>query len=418
MRAASTVALVLLFAFAAAVTAQQGVGPLDAAGKDGAEALAAAGERARRGEYAAALEIVGPLAERSDADPETLALAGSLYLELGRPGEALAALERLAAAGSADAVVLFNAGRAALALGERAMGMGYLERSAQRAPLSLAAIALARLRAEDGDHAGAVELLGLLAEGDGAAALAARDASLAAEVSFSQATSLLALGDKESAVASLRRTTELAPANEAAWRQLGETLIELDRVEEAYRAMAEAQTLAEARRGRERETLADEVPPGATVEDLIRQAGEHQAAGRGEEALATLRRAMALAPNDPRPRVMEIRLLISLHREAEALPRADMMVRIAPESPEGYYLRGMARLASQDLGAAEEDLRRVLELDPNHLAGLNGLAILLMARDESTEAEQVLLRALERWPGDELTTRNLAKARRQLGGAG
>ncbi len=400
MRTALATALLLILTVAAS------------AQEDGAAAVAAAGDKARQGDYEGALEILEPLAAAPDAGAEVLSLAGSLYLELGRPGQALAALERLAGAGIEDAVVLFNAGRAALAMGRREEAVRYLESSARRAPLSVAAITLAELRAEDGQHAGVVELLRPLVEGTPAEALAERDVNLAAAVSFRCARSLLELGEDEAAAAALERVTGLKPENETAWRMLGETLIDLGRLDAAYSAMARVQELAEARRAQEIETLGDAAAPGSSVEDLVARAGELQEAGRGDEALEVLRRAMALAPNDPRPRLMEIRLLISLHREAEALPRAEMLVRIVPDHPEGYYLRGMARLAAQDLGAAEKDLRRVLDLDPDHLAGLNGLAIVLMARNQNAEAEKVLLRALRRWPDDELAARNLAKVRR------
>lgn len=385
-----------------------------AAELSGPEALEEVRENLRRQDFFAALKVLVPLAEEKNASPEARSLLGEVYLKLGRPGEALVLLENLILEGEVDPTILLNAGRAALALGRRAVAIDYLEKGVAVRPVSPAAAILAGLRSEDGDYADAGDLLRPLVVGEVGETLAEQNPSMAAELNSRYAATVLRLGDRRAALASLRRVTELAPAKEAGWRLLGETLLELGEVDDAHQVLRRAQSLAEQRRAEQLEVVEGETTPELGVEVLIRQAHDLQQAAKYDDALATLRRAMAGSPNDPRPRVMEIRLLISMGRGEQALSRADKMVQIVPNHPEGYYLRGMARLSMQELVTAEADLRRVLELDPTHLASLNGLAILLMAKNAHAEAESVLLEVLRHWPGDELATRNLAKVRQRL----
>ena len=100
----------------------------------------------------------------------------------------------------------------------------------------------------------AAPALAPLVAGPGAEALAARDPGLAADVALEHARALLDAGKTAEAVPSLERATRLAPANEPAWRALGEALIEAGRVDEAYAALQRAQALVEERA----RTLADE----------------------------------------------------------------------------------------------------------------------------------------------------------------
>ena len=50
--------------------------------------------------------------------------------------------------------------------------------------------------------------------------------------------------------------------------------------------------------------------------------------------------------------------------------------------------------------AAEASFRRALELDPNHVAALNDLAVLLATRGEKSEAVALARRLVEAKPDD------------------
>ncbi|MGB6849945.1 MAG: tetratricopeptide repeat protein, partial [Thermoanaerobaculia bacterium] len=55
----------------------------------------------------------------------------------------------------------------------------------------------------------------------------------------------------------------------------------------------------------------------------------------------------------------------------------------------------------------EQDLRRAIELSPQHTAALNDLAVLLMVRGEREEARTLLERVLVLRPDDPVAAQNL-----------
>ena len=71
--------------------------------------------------------------------PQVQSLMGTLYLEVGKPQEAMAVLKPLADAEAAEAAVLYNAGRAALLLNQVPEARTYLTRSVFKQPASPAA---------------------------------------------------------------------------------------------------------------------------------------------------------------------------------------------------------------------------------------------------------------------------------------
>ncbi len=79
-----------------------------------------------------------------------LSLIGTLYIEVGKPQEALAVLKPLADPEDAQPAVLYNAGRAALRAGHVDEGRIYLTRSVIKQPDSPAARDLGMLTAQEG----------------------------------------------------------------------------------------------------------------------------------------------------------------------------------------------------------------------------------------------------------------------------
>jgi hypothetical protein len=74
------------------------------------------------------------------------------------------------------------------------------------------------------------------------------------------------------------------------------------------------------------------------------------AEGKGDEALAVIRREAVLAPaSDLRPRIAEVDALLSLHRPGEALKAADAALAAAPRNSELLTLR--AKAAAQQAAA-------------------------------------------------------------------
>lgn len=366
------------------------------------------------GDLEGAISILESFRQQTPPDLEALSLLAALYLEVGRPEATLEMLAPLIDAGT-DPRTLFHAARAALALGKLEQGERYLVAAVDKAPTSFAALRLAELRAVQERPLEVIELLAPLGEGPLASQVRDQDPDLAARIAWLFATALIDTDQPGRAVEPLERLSALAPDDHKVWKLYGETLIELDRIDEAQQALTRAYELGETEHQASVDALAADKESRRQVDALLRRAFEAHNGGRRDEALHALRQAIELQPEDPRPRTLEVRLLSELAREAEALPRAEALVAMLPEDPEPLFLRGMVKLGLKDFAGAEADLRRVLEQVPDHLGGLNGLAMALMLSDREDEAVQVLERLLRRWPEDELAQRNLAKLRRAAG---
>lgn len=396
--------------------------PAVATADPAAERVRAALALREQGDLAGAIAVLEPAREEADPPSVVLDALGALYLEAGRAGDALAVLAPRAEDPDPDPVVLFNAARAALALDRRDDAERWLRASVARVPVSRAALLLWEVLDEAGRHREAAEALRPMAEGAAAEAVERDDPELAAEIALRYAGSLAGAGDAAAAAAPLERYTRLRPDDERGWRRLGDALLEAERHDEARTALARAQEIAERERAAELERRAELSPEGGEAaagggfDQWMSRAAERRAAGDLEGALAALGEAIRFAPRDPRPRMLEIRLLVTLGRTAEALPRTGELAALTGESPDALYLRGMTRLAAGDPAGAEADLRRVIEARPEQIPALNGLAAALLARGELAEAGRLSRRVLELAPADPVAARTLRQIEERRAG--
>ncbi len=88
---------------------------------------------------------------------------------------------------------------------------------------------------------------------------------------------------------------------------------------------------------------------GCTSPDVLTPAQRLQAAGKLASQL-----------------LQEIRQAETALRYSEALVLADSLIRIAPELPDGHFLRGHVLLKLYQLEAADESFARATQLDPYH----------------------------------------------------
>jgi len=115
-----------------------------------------------------------------------------------------------------------------------------------------------------------------------------------------------------------------------------------------------------------------------------------------------------LTPNNRQARALELRILLGLNRYDEALQMTEERLRRAPNDPDLIYQRGVIQMGRKSYIPAEKDLRRALELSPQHTGALNDLAVLLSNQGKKAEAQTLLQRALQINPRDQNAAANLA----------
>lgn len=229
----------------------------------------------------------------------------------------------------------------------------------------------------------------------------------AAGLLFEYGRLLAAASRPADAVPYLEAATRITPEDKVAWQQLGQALAAAGRGDEAAPAMQRFQDLLEAEGSdsqRKEQAAADlEDPTGRE----LRRALELLEGRQYDDALRIATREAAISPSDPRPVLLESRILLAAGRNEEALELAEQLVAALPSNADALYVRGLARVAGGDLDGAEADLRSALEVAPEHTAAMTDLAVLLADRGETGEARELLRRVLELRPGDPAATADL-----------
>lgn len=101
------------------------------------------------------------------------------------------------------------------------------------------------------------------------------------------------------------------------------------------------------------------------------------------------------APDDPVTIFNQAQDLHEKGRLTEAIALYDKAINIAPEFPEALYQRGLAELAIGNKTAAENSLRRAVDLRADWSLALSSLGSLLVNQRKYAEAERILTRAIE-----------------------
>lgn len=140
----------------------------------------------------------------------------------------------------------------------------------------------------------------------------------------------------------------------------------------------------------------------------------HEATGGQETARADYERADGLDPANLRAQYRLTYSRVSIHErdEYEAAIRAFVgrcadAIEADPDNADAYLFRGLALRSLQEFAAAEADLRRAVELEPENTEALTALAGLLLA-DRRAEAIALLERAVALRPQDVLAHERLA----------
>ena len=219
---------------------------------------------------------------------------------------------------------------------------------------------------------------------------------------------LLNEGRAEDAALYLEAAVAARPDARTAWQSLGQALAATGDREKAQQALERFQQLAS---GSDSSELAEQDLDDPTGK-VLREAMD-RLRSEPEAALSQLRAEAAIAPNDPRPRLFEARALLLVGQAAESLAVAQELVAslsgAGPLEADAHYLVGSAHIALDATEAAEASLRRALTISPEHTGAMNDLAVVLMSKEDNSEAERLLRRVLQLRPDDPVAADNLRR---------
>ncbi len=120
--------------------------------------------------------------------------------------------------------------------------------------------------------------------------------------------------------------------------------------------------------------------------------------GNLRAALADYMRSTELEPEDFAARWFVARLHEDLGELPEAITASHEIIRVHPQSPDGYDLRGGLKLKSGDRAGALPDFEKALELGSRESTAIIGAAMLRMYRREFATAADHLTRRLANNP--------------------
>lgn len=314
-----------------------------------------------------AIALLEPEHREGRLSPVEQAMLGALYVEVGRSAEAAEVLGPLADREDADAAVLFNAGRASLAMGLLPAAERYFERSAQIMPVSPAARELGILWGAQGRTFDAYRLLRPWAErnpGDHEARIAAAALALRLERESDAAELIEGLPESDPKVRMLRGQTLLYQGKPEDALTALKPLLE-NTPPEMRADLMRLTTDVYVTLGRSQEAL-DLVPegPGGDVRLALILATAHYRQGDVEKAIATLEPFAAGLPE--RHQAGEElgamaakltfeygRLLVAAGKSAEAVPFLETSTAIFDGNPPAWKSLGDALLGA---GRREEAL--------------------------------------------------------------
>lgn len=275
-------------------------------------------------------------------EPRARLLRGRLQLEEGDPPGAIATLTPLLGGPPGlDADVRRFLAEALSAVGDSDEAVKLLAgRTGQDRDLALL---LARAQYQSGNPADAAATLEPIARD-----LLAREPKtpgervFAAEIALEHGRALVGLSKWPEAVAALEKATAWNPSEPQGWQLLGQAQLAAGRREDATRSLAKLREIQSGKSNAQQVTDKEKGRQDPTARNL-QQARDLAAQGRTDEALTLLRQEADLAGSDPRPRIAEATLLLSLGRPQEALQAVEAGLRAAPGNQELAALRDAAQ---------------------------------------------------------------------------
>jgi tetratricopeptide (TPR) repeat protein len=204
--------------------------------------------------------------------------------------------------------------------------------------------------------------------------------------------------DEAAAVQSLGKACELFPPYGAAhyalalaYRRLGES----DKSREQFKLYEQYQTNVP--------PLEDPLRAAVSVLNLgpfghVRRAIAMEQAGKTEEAVAELEKALEAAPNNVQSHISLISLYGKLGQFEKAEQHYQSAVSLNPNQAETYYNYGVLLVKRGKNQDAERAFRRVLEINPYYAEAHHNLGVLLEERGRLADALAEYEKAIENHP--------------------
>ncbi len=368
----------------------------------------------KAGDYEAARKHLEEAVALDGNDPNPRVNLGLVLEELNDPAGAKIQLEKALALGRDEPQIHFELAKVLRALGETAAAQQQLALFQQKLKQEsdrASAVTKARAAAEavkTGDNQKAAELYrqacaaepqnaGLAYElalvldnlGDRAGERAALEQTIQANPHFVPAQYQLGYmdlqaGDNAGAERQFRLTVDAVPDNAQAWIGLVAALGAESRFGEARKAAATALRL--------------DPNKAATVDNLL--GSSFYAAGRFEEAVAPLKEALRLSPQELQEHLLLGAALAKLGRNQEAASEWSAALKIDPNSKAALDGQAKSFIASGNYGSVIHNLRSMTRDDNLTL----DLAIAYRDAGMLDETEQTLKQGLEADPGSDALT--------------
>ena len=276
---------------------------------------------------------------------------------------------------------------------------------------------LARAQRQAGNAAAAAATLKPLADKLPANADTIGDPRPVMGIALEYGSLLMEGGHAAEAVPFYQKATVYNPRSADAWKALAKALDAAGRKDEAQKALAQATAAANA--PARQAATAPKAPPSAPaaaaegpqeqpLSEGLQKALQLMSQGQSEAALTAVRQEIAVS-KDPRARLLEVRILLALRRPEDALKAAETALATDPVNADYVYLKGASEMALQRFSAAEQDLRKALQLQPRHLPAMDDLAVLLLRANKKEEARKLLQQVLQINPQDQVAAANLKK---------
>ena len=123
--------------------------------------------------------------------------------------------------------------------------------------------------------------------------------------------------------------------------------------------------------------------------------------GNYSQSLDSLEKSLAANPNQAKVLSQLVITAMRANQAGKAVKTAEKLLQLKPDEPEFLYLHGAASLQNNNLPAAENSLKRFVELRPKDARGCLALGLTFAAQADKTEiARGQLQRCIEKNPQD------------------